>query len=73
MSNKRKIKWISVDKKNPENGINVLTYGPQYDGGIGIVMNSYSDGIFRFLESEKENKFPITHWAYLPDVPDADA
>jgi len=30
MSNK--IKWIKVEEKDPENGIEVLTYGPQYDG-----------------------------------------
>lgn len=73
MNNKRKIKWISVDKKDPENGINVLTYSPQHDGGIGIVINSHNDGIFRFLESGKENKFAISHWAYLLDAPEADA
>jgi len=70
MSNKRKIKWISIDKRVPENGIDVLTYSASYDGGIGITINTHNDGIFRFLESEKENKFYITHWAYLPDAPE---
>jgi len=72
MSNKRKIKWISIEKRVPENGIDVLTYGAPYDGGIGIVINTHNDGIFRFLESEKENKFYITHWAYLPDAPETE-
>ena len=42
MKNKTQIKWISVDEKDPENGINVLTYSPEYDGGIGIVINSHN-------------------------------
>jgi hypothetical protein len=72
MKNQSIINWISEDEKDPENGINVLTYSPQNNGGIGITVNYHSDGIYRFLETGKENKFPISHWAYLPDAPEDD-
>lgn len=53
-------KWISVDDRLPENGQLVFTFSE-----IGIVICSHSDGIFRFYESESENKTDITHWAKL--------
>jgi len=64
------MEWISIEDKQPGKYHTVLTYGHPNNEGVGIAICDHSDGIFRFWESEKENKHTITHWAELPDVPD---
>ena len=64
--------WISVNDKLPKQHDTVLTYGHPNDEGVGITICTHSDGIFRFWESEKENKHTITHWRNLPKPPKED-
>jgi len=62
--------WIKIEDRLPEQYDTVLTYGHLNDEGVTIC--THSDGIFRFWESEKENKHNITHWAELPETPKQD-
>ena len=62
-------KWIKLSDKKPTQYETVLTYGHPINDGIGITICTHADGIFRFKESEKENKHTITHWAKLPIPP----
>ena len=61
--------WIKIGDKLPEQYDTILTYGHPNNEGVGITICTHSDGIFRFWESEKENKHTITHWAELPNTP----
>ena len=63
------IKWIKLSDKKPTQYETVLTYGHPINDGVGITICTHADGIFRFWESEKENKHTITHWAKLPTHP----
>ena len=62
-------KWIEIKNQEPKKHHTVLTYGKPQDGGVYISICSYSDGIWRFWESDKENKHTVTHWMPLPDPP----
>ncbi len=64
------MEWIKLDEKQPEQYSTILTYGHHIDEGVGITICTHSDGIFRFWESERENKHTITHWAELPKTPE---
>ena len=61
--------WISVKDRLPGNYETVLCYGKPVDGGFGITHCEHSDGIFRFCDSERENKSTITHWMERPQPP----
>ena len=61
--------WINIDDQLPEQYQQVLTYGSPNDGGFYIQHCEHSDGIFRFVANEKENKGIITHWMPLPISP----
>jgi hypothetical protein len=63
------MKWINVKDELPSNYQTVLTYGSPNYGGYHIRQCSYSDGIFRFSDSEREHKGIITHWMPLPKPP----
>lgn len=62
-------KWIDIDLIKPDQYQTVLTYGNPNNDGVGITICNHADGIFRFWESDKENKFTITHWCKLPKPP----
>lgn len=64
-----KVNWIELSKEKPKQYATVLTYGHPNNDGLDIRICSYSDGIFRHIESDKEHKHTITHWAELPDTP----
>ena len=64
-----KTEWIKLSDKKPTQYETVLTYGHPINDGVGITICTHADGIFRFWESEKENKHTITHWAKLPMPP----
>lgn len=61
--------WIDIEKQSPDENSIVLTYGHPNNEGVGITICSYSNGIFRFWESDKENKHNVTHWGELPNPP----
>lgn len=63
------MKWIKIEEQEPPQDSIILTYGDPSNYGVGITICSHSDGIFRYWESEKENKHTITHWKNLPKVP----
>lgn len=62
--------WIKIEEREPSQNTVVVTYGDPLHDGIGINICTYTDGIFRFLDSERENKSNITHWCELPEVPE---
>lgn len=64
-----KTEWIKLSDKKPTQYETVLTYGNPNNDGVGFTICTHADGIFRFWESEKENKHTITHWAKLPTPP----
>jgi len=62
-------RWINIDEKLPPQNSDVLVYSDPGNGGFGITLCTYSDGIFRFQESDRENKSDITFWCDLPAPP----
>lgn len=63
------INWIRLQDGKPTQYQSVLTYGHPNNDGVGITICTHTDGIFRFWESDKENKHTITHWAEMPAPP----
>jgi len=61
--------WINIDEQLPPQDCDVLVYSDPGNGGFGITLCTHSDGIFRFQDSERENKSDITFWRNLPDSP----
>lgn len=65
------LKWIELtESSQPTKYATILTYGDPFLNGLGIRVCTFQDGIFRDIESGKEHKYHISHWAELPDTPE---
>lgn len=66
-----KITWVELtNDAQPPQYSTILTYGDPFLNGYGICICTFSDGIFRDKESDREHKGHISHWAELPDTPE---
>ncbi len=63
------MEWIELEVEKPKENDTILTYGYYLNGGFGVMQCTHSNGIFRFMDSEREHKGNITHWMPLPETP----
>ena len=74
---KRVPRWISVEERLPEDGVNVLVYGLGNNENSTIAMTSYTHRMYGYkIEGWCSpwqyffHEYKITHWMPLPESPE---